>query len=80
MLTGQLRELIESYVAGTVQVSEFSERFAVLYIAVRQQNGEPSAAGLCNAVVGPLAEYSRGHRAEASLRLQLGKALYQYTV
>jgi hypothetical protein len=75
MLTGQLRELIESYVAGTVSVSDFSERFASLYFAVRQQAGEASAARLCSAVVGPLAEHSRGHRTDSSLRLELEKAL-----
>ncbi len=80
MLTGQLRELIESYVAGTVSISGFSERFASLYFAVRQQGGDGSAAGLCSAVVGPLAEYSRGDRAEASLRMELEKALYQHSV
>jgi hypothetical protein len=80
MLAQQLRELIENYIAGSVSVSDFSERFASLYFAVRQQSGEAIAAGLCGAVVGPLAEYSRGHRAESSFRLELEKALYQHSV
>ena len=81
MVAQQLRELIEDYVAGAIPVSEFSERFASLYFAVRQQQShEQSAAALCSAVVGPLAEYSRGHRAESSLRLELEKALYQHSV
>jgi hypothetical protein len=76
MLTGQLRELIEGYVAGTISISDFPQQFAGLYFAVRQQSDAPGAASrLCNLVVGPLAEYSRGNRAESSLRLELEKAL-----
>jgi hypothetical protein len=80
MLTQQIRELIESYVAGTVRASDFAERFASLYFAVRQQSEDASAAALCSALVGPIAEYSRGHRTEASLRELLEKALYQHSV
>jgi hypothetical protein len=80
MLTRQLRELVESFVAGNLSASDFSERFASLYFAIRQQGQDASAAALCSAVIGPLAEYSRGHRAEASLRMELEKALYQQSV
>ena len=32
---------------------------------------EPDASGLCNGIIGPLAEYSRGHRSLDSLRREL---------
>lgn len=75
MLAESLRELIDSYVAGAVDIDDFSQQFASLYFAVHRQGEEPAAAALCGAVVGPLAEYSRGHRSESSLRLELEKAL-----
>jgi hypothetical protein len=76
MLTDQLRELIEGYVAGVISMSDFSQRFASLYFAVRQQTDAPETARrLCSVVVGPLAEYSRGDRAESSLRVELEKLL-----
>jgi len=76
MLADQLRALTEGYVAGAISTPDFSERFASFYFAVRQQQDAAGAAGrLCNLVVGPVAEYSRGNRAESSLRLELEKVL-----
>jgi hypothetical protein len=69
MLDKQVLELIEQYVAGEIPFADFSQRFASLYFAVRQGSNVPrEASQICNLAIGPLAELSRGHRTEESLR------------
>jgi hypothetical protein len=69
MLDRQVLQPIEQYVAGEIPYADFSQRFAGLYFAVRQGRKVPrQASQLCNLVIGPLAELSRGDRSEESLR------------
>jgi hypothetical protein len=69
MLDKQVLQLIEQYVAGEIPFVDFSQRFAGLYFAVRQGRNVPrQASQLCSLAIGPLAELSRGHRTEESLR------------
>jgi hypothetical protein len=69
MLDREILSLIEQYVAEEIAVADFSQRFAGLYFAVRQERSAPRLASqLCNFVVGPLAEFSRGHQSEERLR------------
>lgn len=76
MLDNELLQLIEQYVVGAIPTADFSLRFAGVYFAVRQQDSERSLASvLCDFVIGPLAEFSRGHRSEESLREALGSIL-----
>ena len=72
----EIYRLIEQYIAGEIDVAEFSQRFAGLYAGTRQnRNVSRAAAQLCGAVIGPFAEYSRGHRSEASLKGELANAV-----
>jgi hypothetical protein len=69
MLDRQVLQVIEQYVAGEIPFADFSQRFKGLYFAVRQGRNVPrQASQLCNLVIGPLAELSRGDRSEESLR------------
>ncbi len=78
MLSRQIESLIDEYVSGAIPASAFAERFAGLYFTVRQaRNPGTAAARLCDAVIGPLAEFSRGHRPEESLRQDLKNAARQ---
>jgi hypothetical protein len=72
----QIVGLVQQYVAGEISASDFSQSFAGFYFAVRQnRNAEPSASRLCGDIVGPLAEFSRGHRSVDSLREELANAI-----
>ena len=68
--------LIERYIADEISTPDFASRFAGLYARVRQDRNAPRAAAqLCSAVIGPLAEHSRGHRSELSLKGELANAI-----
>jgi len=72
MLKEQIVALISRFVKQQIPVDDFSREFAALYFAVRQSRvPEPDASRLCNGIIGPLAEYSRGHRSLDSLRREL---------
>jgi hypothetical protein len=72
----EIRHLIEQYLAGEIAMADFSVRFAALYARTRQdRHSSRGAAELCSAAIGPFAEYSRGHRSEASLKAGLAKAI-----
>lgn len=66
MLERQIKNLIASYLDGEISLNDFRERFGAQYLESR--GGPAGASGLCNQVVGPLAELSRGHRSESSLK------------
>ncbi len=72
MLEVQLRSLIERYLAHEIDRSDFAQQFADLYFQIRRRRVvSPEAKRLCDCVIGPFAELSRGHRAEESFREEL---------
>jgi len=64
----KIDEAIRHWLSGDMQLNDFREWFAGAYVEIRQ---DPSASGeaaqWCSQIVGPLAEFSRGHRSEDSL-------------
>jgi len=76
-MLNEIQRLVEQYLAGEISLADFSPRFGVLYALVRQDRSIASraAAQVCNAIIGPFAEHSRGHRSEASLKEELVNAI-----
>jgi hypothetical protein len=71
----QIRNLVARYLDNQIDRAVFSQQFAGLYFQVRNnRNPSPGARRLCNAIVLPLAELSRGHRSEHSFREELANA------
>lgn len=69
MLEHQIEALLAHFVDREIRADEFSRQFASLYFSVRQSiESSRVAQRLCDQIIGPLAEYSRGHRSEESLR------------
>src|SRR5437588_6198607 len=67
---------VQSFASGKLPLDVFRQRFAQAYFSVRNDpRASQSAAQLCSRVVGPLAEFSRGHRSEEALRLELANAV-----
>jgi hypothetical protein len=72
----QIRDLIARYLASQIDRSGFSQEFAGLYFQVRNdRNASLKARQLCDVVVLPFAELSRGHRTEQSFRAELENAI-----
>ena len=70
-LYGQIRSLAQRYIDESISVDDFRAAFAALYFRARQSAGDARANSLASAIIGPLAEFSRGHRDEASLREEI---------
>jgi hypothetical protein len=69
MLEKSIRDLIESYLAFEIDQSHFAQEFAGFYFRVRnERTASLNTRQLCNSVVLPFAELSRGHRSEESFR------------
>ena len=67
-----IEDLVIRYRDGRIGLGEFQQEFADLYFQARKnRNSNLSDAALCNQIVGPLAELSRGHRSEESFRMEL---------
>ena len=67
----RILKLISEYLDNHLQLPEFQQQFAGFYFQVRQNGNVGAASELCDKVIGPLAELSRGHRSEESLRQEL---------
>jgi len=80
MREGDIRNLLLSFLGGQVPAQDFCKRFGEIYWSVRNSPVEPAAAELCSQMVGPLMEYSKGHRDEADLRRALVPLLQQSVV
>ena len=71
----QLRDLVARYLAHELAHDHFAEQFTLLYFEVRNDRDESDEARkLCNTIVLPFAELSRGHRSEQSFREELANA------
>ncbi len=72
MLEKQIDDLIERYLSHKVDRSGFAKEFASLYFEARNgSNVSRNARQLCDSIVLPFAEVSRGHRSESSFREEL---------
>lgn len=72
MLRKQIQDVISAYLQNGLDRAGFAERFAALYFQCRNGKGsEIEAQRLCDAVIGPFAELSRGDRSEKSFREEL---------
>ena len=79
MLEKQLLDLIQRYLSGQIGAPDFYEEFASFYFAVRQERDAPrEAVRICGSVIGPYAEFSRGHRSEDSFRRELANAIRSF--
>lgn len=76
-----IRSAVDSYVLREIGVDEFREAFAGAYFYVRNNAAEDQEAQrLASKLMAPVAEFSSGHRAEASLRLELANAIRPFEV
>ena len=71
----QLRSLVSRYADARISVDDFRTAFSALYFRARQGARDTQANLLASRIVGPLAEFSRGDRDEASLRAELAKTV-----
>ncbi len=72
----RLRDLSLGYLEGAIPLPDFQQQFAGIYFQVRRnRNLHESASRLCDQIVGPLAELSRGHLSEDSFRAELTIAI-----
>ena len=63
-----------------IPLHDFQQRFAGIYFQVRQSQGRSGGSALCDEIVLPLAELSRGHRSEDSFREKLAEAIAPFVV
>jgi hypothetical protein len=81
MLDEQIRALVRRYLDRGIDRSAFSEQFAALYLQVRNSRASSlEARSLCNSLILPFAELSRGHRSEDSFRKELSKLVHPFAV
>jgi len=68
---------VQGFASGHLPLDAFRQRFAQAYFSVRNdpQASRSAAARLCDRIVGPMAEFSRGHRSEESLKQELANAV-----
>ncbi len=71
-MSEKIKNLVNRYLRGEIQLRDFQQQFAGFYFQVRKnRNSDRTASKLCDEIVGPLAELSRGHRSEVSFREEL---------
>jgi hypothetical protein len=81
IVDGEIRSLVSRYLNQEIRIDEFQVGFAGLYLRVRSSGSRSGqAAKLCNQIVLPLAEFSREHRSESSLRQKLKAMVLQEPV
>lgn len=70
-----IRSTVDSYLSQEADVNDFRQAFAAAYCSVRNNAvGDQRAQSLATKVMTPVAEFSAGHRTEASLRAELANA------
>jgi hypothetical protein len=71
-----MKASIRNYLNGCLDVDDFRAEIAGAYFYARNNKKQEGAANLlASRVIGPVAEFSGGYRSEASLRLELVKAV-----
>lgn len=69
MLEKRIRDLIDGYLAREVDQAGFAQEFAGIYFQARNDKiVSLEVRQICASIVLPFAEFSRGHRSEASFR------------
>jgi hypothetical protein len=72
----QVEQAIRRCLSNEMSLDDFRQWFAGAYVQIRQDpNASREAALCCSEIVGPLAEFSRGHRSVDSLREILAHAI-----
>ena len=72
----QILSIAKRYLEREIHLRDFQQEFAALYFQVRRgRDRKQPASILCDRIVGPLAEYSSGHRSEDSFREELASAI-----
>jgi hypothetical protein len=74
-LFDRLKGLVLKYSEHELAIDAFRLEFAGMYFLARQSKQDKEANSLATRVMGPLAEFGRHHRDEASLRRQLADAI-----
>jgi hypothetical protein len=75
-LVKDLQGLAKGYLDGKISLDEFRGAFAGLYFRARQRRSDVMANRIASNIMGPLAEFARRHRSEASLREEISSALH----
>jgi hypothetical protein len=71
-----IRSAVDSYLLREIGVDKFREAFVGAYVCVRNSAfGDKEAQRLASRLMVSVAEFSAGHRTEASLRLELANAI-----
>lgn len=74
MLEKQINDLLVGYLIHQIDRAEFAQAFAGLYFQVRNdRNVSREIRQMCDSLVLPFAELSRGHRSESSFREVLAR-------
>jgi hypothetical protein len=64
-----IHQAIRQCLSGDTPLDDFRQWFAAAYVEVRQDpTSSREVSQMCSQILGPLAEFSRGHRSEDSLR------------
>ena len=72
----KIKRLAGRYLRKEIQLQDFQQQFAGFYFQVRKARGANlPASKLCDEIVGPRAELSRGHRSDISFREELENAV-----
>ena len=72
----EFEQAIRRYLSNEMSLDDFRQWFGGAYVQVRQDPSASREAALCcSEIVGPLAEFSRGHRSVDSLREMLARAI-----
>jgi hypothetical protein len=72
----EILDVILRFVEHDLPLREFQERFGALYFRARSgRNRSREVNAICNEVIVLIAEHSRGHRSEDSLRQELANAM-----
>ena len=75
----RIRNLVVGYLRDEIHLQDFQQQFAGVYFQARKnRNANRSASKLCDEIVLPLAELSRGHRSEMSFREELVNAIHPF--
>lgn len=81
MLEEKIRNLVARYLSREIDRSGFAQEFAAFYFQVRNSSGvSPAARQLCNLIVLPFGELSRGDRSESSFREELMRIARPFAV
>jgi hypothetical protein len=75
-LADYIRNVVEGYIDGEIDVDSFRQHFVGAYVHARNSAPQDRVAnGLASKLMLPYAEFSAGHRSEDSLRRRLDEIM-----